>query len=43
MTSYTSNATTTKHTEGEKVSTDQSEVDQNFTALVGVLAELAKG
>ena len=43
LTSYTSNATTTKHTEGEKVSTDQSEVDQNFTALVGVLAELAKG
>jgi hypothetical protein len=32
-----------KHEKGEKVSTNTSEVDENITTLVGVLAQLAKG
>ena len=43
---YTGKAwnTSTKHDKGETTSTSTGgEVDENFTALVGVLAQLAKG
>ena len=38
------NNTTTKHEKGETTTTSTgTDVDENFTALVGVLAQLAKG